>query len=125
MSRPGRRSWQFFPAESRSRKHASGVDVATVTIREEEMRVFIALPLLALAACQVTKDDANDSMTVEYNQDVAENGLEDVGNTAGAIADTVANDVQQAADKVENKADKVDVDVDVKTDGTTADANAN
>jgi hypothetical protein len=89
------------------------------------MRIFMALPLLALAACQVTKDDANDSMTVEYNQDVAENGLEDVGNTAGAIADTVANDVQQAADKVENKADKVDVDVDVKTDGTTADANAN
>ena len=36
--------------------------------------IFIALPLLALAACQVTKDDANDSITVEYNQDVAENG---------------------------------------------------
>ena len=46
------------------------------------MRIFVALPLLALAACQVTKDDANDSVTVEYNQDVAENGIEDAANMA-------------------------------------------
>jgi hypothetical protein len=67
--------------------------------------------LLALAACQVTKDDANDSVTVEYNQDVAENGIEDAANLAGNVAATVANDVEQAADKVEN----TDIDVDVNT----------
>jgi hypothetical protein len=82
------------------------------------MRMILALPLLALAACQVTKDDANDSVTVEYNQDVAENGLEDAANLAGNVAATVANDVEQAADKVEN----TDIDVDVDTN---ANANSN
>ena len=77
------------------------------------MRALIALPLLAMAACQVTKDDANDSVTVEYNQDVAENGLEDAGNLAENVADVIANDVERTADKVENT--NVDVDVDTNT----------
>ena len=80
------------------------------------MRALIALPLLALAACQVTKDDANDSVTVEYNQDVAENGLEDAGNLAENVGGAIANDVDEAADKVEN----TDIDVDVDTDGNKA-----
>ena len=75
------------------------------------MRILTALPLLALAACQVTKDDANDSMTVEYNQDVAEEGLEDAGNLAENVGEAIANDVDQAADKVEN----VEVEVDTNT----------
>ena len=72
------------------------------------MRALLALPLLALAACQVTKDDANDSVTVEYNQDVAENGLEDAGNLAENVGGIIANDVSDAAEKVEN----VEVEVD-------------
>ena len=80
------------------------------------MRALIALPLLALAACQVTKDDANDSVTVEYNQDIAENGLEDAGNLAENVGGIIANDVSEAADKVEN----TDIDVDVDTDGNKA-----
>ena len=72
------------------------------------MRALIALPLLAMAACQVTKDDANDSVTVEYNQDVAENGLEQAGNVAENVGGIIANDVSEAADKVEN----VEVEVD-------------
>ena len=84
------------------------------------MRMFLALPLLALAACQVTTDDKNDQMTIEYNQDVAENGIADAANTAEDLAGKVSNDVQQTADKVENKADNVDVDVDVDTDGNKA-----
>ena len=79
------------------------------------MKIIIALPLLALAACQVTKDDANDSVTVEYNPDLAENGLEAAADFAGNVAGTVANDVEQAADKVENKAENTDIDVDVDT----------
>ncbi|HZB68849.1 MAG TPA: hypothetical protein VE403_00630 [Sphingomicrobium sp.] len=80
------------------------------------MRILIALPLLALAACQVTKDDANDSVTVEYNQDLAENGLEDAGNLAENVGEAIANDVGEAADKIEN----TDVDVDVDTDANKA-----
>lgn len=75
------------------------------------MRALIALPLLAMAACQVTKDDANDSVSVEYNQDVAENGLEDAGNVAEDVGGMIANDVSEAADKVEN----VEVSVDTNT----------
>ena len=74
------------------------------------MRVVIALPLLALAACQVTKDDANDSVSVEYNQDVAENGVAAATNEAGNIAEDIANDVQQSANKVGNKVDEVQAD---------------
>jgi hypothetical protein len=74
------------------------------------MRVVIALPLLALAACQVTKDDANDSVSVEFNQDVAENGVAAATNEAGNIAEDIANDVQQSADKVGNKVDEVRAD---------------
>ena len=75
------------------------------------MRALIALPLLAMAACQVTKDDANDSVTVEYNQDVAENGLEDAGNVAENVGEAIANDVDEAADKAQN----VEVEVDTNT----------
>jgi hypothetical protein len=71
------------------------------------MRLLIALPLLALAACQVTKDDANDSVSVEYNQDVAENGFTAATNEAGNIAEDIANDVEQSADKVGNKVGEI------------------
>ena len=84
------------------------------------MRILLAVPLLALAACQVTTDDQNDTISAEFNQDVAEEGLEDVGNTAENIAGVVVNDVEEAADKVENKAESTDIDVDVDTDGNSA-----
>ena len=80
------------------------------------MRLLLALPLLAMTACQVTKDDANDSVTMEFNQDVAENGLEDAGNLAANVGAAISNDVDRTADKVEN----TDVTVDVDTDGNKA-----
>jgi hypothetical protein len=89
------------------------------------MRSLIVLPLLALAACQVTKDDANDSITAEFNGDIAENGLEDAANFTENLAGAVANDVEQSADKVQNEVGDVDVDVDVDRDGGEANANAN
>ena len=79
------------------------------------MRILIALPaLLALTACQVSKDEANDTVSVTYNEDVAANAAEDVGNTAENVAEAIGNDVQKAADKVEN----TDVDVDVNANAT-------
>ena len=90
------------------------------------MRAAINLPLLTvtLAGCQVSTDDANDSTTVQYNQDLAENVAEDVSNQAGAIAGHIANDVQDAGETVKNEVGDVDVDVDVSRN-TPADANAN
>ena len=77
------------------------------------MRSLIALPLLALGltACQVTKDEANDTITAEFNGDVAENGLSDAGN----LAENVASDVGNEADKIGDKADNVSVEVDTNT----------
>jgi hypothetical protein len=86
------------------------------------------LPVLMLGACQVSKDDANDSATVQYNQDLAENVAADVTSQAGAIAGHISNDVQEAGATVSNEVGKVDVDVDVNRDAgaqANADANAN
>ena len=75
------------------------------------MRIFMALPLLALAACQVSKDEQNDTITATYNEDVAENAASDAGN----FAQDVANDVSNTAEAVGDKAQNVDVDVDLNT----------
>lgn len=74
------------------------------------MRLMIAMPaLLALGACQVSNDDANDTVSVTYNSEVAENAVDDVGNTADNVADAIGNDVKAAGDKIDN------TDVDVST----------
>ena len=46
------------------------------------MRALMMLPMLALAACQVTKDEQNDTISATYNEDLAENAASDVGNFA-------------------------------------------
>ena len=85
------------------------------------MRIALALPLLALAACQVSKGD--NEVSVTYNQDVAENAAADIGNTAENVAADISNDVKATGDKIENKVGNTDVSVnvnrDVKTEDTT------
>ena len=90
------------------------------------MRAAIILPLLTLglAGCQVSTDDANDSTTVQYNQDLAENVAGDVTNQAVAIGGHISNDVKEAGATVKNEVGDVDVDVDVSRD-KPATANAN
>jgi hypothetical protein len=85
------------------------------------MRTLILIPALALAACNVSHSDANDSTTLSYNQDLAENAIDDASNTAGNIAEDIGNDVDRAGDKIENKVGNVDVDID--TDGNDQAAN--
>ena len=75
------------------------------------MRLLITLPILALAACQVSKDDSNGTITAEFNQDVAENAAADVGNFAENVGGAIANEAEDAA----NKAKNVDIDVDTNT----------
>ena len=79
------------------------------------MRALITLPLLALAlaGCKVTKDEANDTITSEFNGDVAENGLSDAATFTENVAADVGNEIDQTADKVRNT--DVDVDVDTNT----------
>jgi hypothetical protein len=82
------------------------------------MRIALAIPLLLLGACQVSKDDTNGTTSVTYNSDVAENAAADVGNTAENIAADIGNDVKATGDKIENKVGNTDVDInaDVKTE---------
>ena len=77
------------------------------------MRILIAVPLLLAAACNVQRDANNDTTTVAFNEDVAANTLEDVGNAAESVGGMIANDVERTADKVQNEVGDVDVDVDV------------
>ena len=83
------------------------------------MRLMISTAaILLLGACQVSKDDANDSVSVTYNEEVAENAAADVANTAENVAEDVANGVDSAGERIAN----TDVDVDVDTN--TQDGNA-
>lgn len=77
------------------------------------MRLLIILPVMTLAACQVSKDSDNGTVTAEFNQDVAENAAADVGNFAENLGNSIANEAEQTADKIENT--DVDVDVDTNT----------
>src|SRR5947209_16533990 len=75
------------------------------------MRIALLLPVLMLAACNVTKD--GNAVTVQYDQNKAQNTAADVGNTAQNIAADISNDVQKTGDKIENKVGNADVDVHV------------
>jgi hypothetical protein len=68
------------------------------------MRIALAIPLLLLGACNVTKD--GNAVTVQYDQNTAENAAADIGNTAQNIAADIGNDVQTTGDKIENKVGK-------------------
>ena len=89
------------------------------------MRIALAVPLLLLGACQVSKDNGNGTMSVTYNSDVAENAASDIGNTAQNIGADIANDVQKTGDKIENKVGNTDVSVKVGKDEKTGNASEN
>lgn len=75
------------------------------------MRILFAVPLLLLGACQVSKDD--NSTTVSFNEDVAANAADDVGNAVEQAGGVIANEAGRAADKVQNEVGDVDLDVNV------------
>ena len=77
------------------------------------MRILFAVPLLALAACNVENDPANDQVTIQCNEEQAQNVAEDVGNTAQGIGQAIANEADETVDKLQNT--DVDVDVDTNT----------
>ena len=73
------------------------------------MRFAIAIPLLLLAACNVTKD--GNSVTVQYDQNTAQHTAADIGNAAQNIGADIANDVQKTGDKIQDKVGNTNVDV--------------
>jgi hypothetical protein len=89
------------------------------------MRIALAIPLLLLGACQVSKDQNNGTTSVTYNSDVAENAASDVGNTAQNIASDIGNDVKATGEKIENKVGNADISVKVDKDEKTGNAAEN
>jgi hypothetical protein len=82
------------------------------------MRILLALPLAALAAgCNVSKE--GNAVTVQYDQNTAENAVADVSNTAENVAADIGNDVKATGDKIENKVGNTDVDMNVNKDVKT------
>ena len=82
------------------------------------MRILFVIPaVFAVAACNVSKD--GNSVTVQYDQNTAENTAADIGNTAQNIAADIGNDVSNTADKVQNKVGDTDVNVTVNKDEKT------
>ena len=81
------------------------------------MRVALAIPLLLLGACNVSKE--GNAVTVQYDQNTAENTAADVGNAAQNIAADIGNDVKKTGDKLENKVGNADIDVKINTDEHT------
>jgi hypothetical protein len=67
------------------------------------MRIFLAIPLLLLGGCNVSKE--GNAVTVQYDQNTAENAAADVANTAENIAADIGNEVEDTTNKVENRTD--------------------
>jgi hypothetical protein len=64
------------------------------------MRIFVLTPLLLLGACNVSTD--NNAVTVQYDQNTAENAAADIGNTAQDMGNAIGNEVDETAAKVNN-----------------------
>ena len=77
---------------------------------------MIAAPLLPLAPATSIATPAT-KRPRSFNEAVAQNTLEDVGETAENIGGAIANEAEQTAEKVENKAGTSDVDVNVTRNG--------
>jgi hypothetical protein len=66
------------------------------------MRTLVLTPLLLLGACNVSTDSGNNSMTVQYDQNLAENTAADIGNTAENMGAAIGNEVDETAAKINN-----------------------
>ena len=78
------------------------------------MRLIFVLPLLAVAACSVDNDAANDQMTLEYNQQRIENAAAATARGARELGSSVRNVAESTGRAIENEVGDIDVDVDVR-----------
>jgi hypothetical protein len=82
------------------------------------MRILIAIPaVLALGACNVSKE--GNAVTVQYDQNTAENTAADVGNTLQNVGNDIGNDVKKTGEKIQNTDVNVKVGSDEHTNTTT------
>ena len=77
------------------------------------MRMILALPLLLVAACAVENDEANDQVTLEFDQDAVENAAGEVGDALEDAGNQIGDAAENAGQAIEEEVDSIDVDVDV------------
>lgn len=78
------------------------------------MRLASALPLLALAACSVDSDSANDQVSVQYNQQRIEAAARATARTARDVGAATGNVAATTGRAIRNEVGDIDVDVDVR-----------
>jgi len=78
------------------------------------VRAILALTFLAVAACDVDSDAANEQVTVEYNKQQIRETAVKAGRTAKEVASGVGNVAATTGRAIRNEVGDVDVDVDVK-----------
>lgn len=90
------------------------------------MRLIFALPLLALAGCDVDNDSANDSVRLEYNEQRIRDAAAATARTAEEVGSSVGNVAVSTGRAVSNEVGDIDVDVDVdRNRNRSGDAAAN
>jgi len=77
------------------------------------MRLIFALPLLALAGCDVSNDSANDQVRFEYNEQAIEDAAAATARTAREVGSGVGNVAVSTGRAIGNEVGDIDVDVDV------------
>jgi len=87
------------------------------------VRPTFLLPLLALAACNVDNDAANDQVRVEYNEQKIEDAASDAARTARDVASGVGNVAAASGRAIKKEVGDIDVDVDVRRDSTAENTN--
>ena len=80
------------------------------------MRIMHAIPLLLAAGCNVSRDEANNTVSMTINEEEAGNDLQNAGNTIQNIAEDVGNEAENLGDKARNTDVDVNVNSDVKTE---------
>ncbi len=78
------------------------------------MRISFALPLLALAACNVDNDAANDKVTLEYNEQRIRDTARATARTAKEVGSAAGNVAASTGRAIKNEVGDIDVDVDVR-----------
>lgn len=89
------------------------------------MRLIFALPLLALAGCDVDNDSANDQVRLEYNQQRIEDAARATARTAKEVGSGVGNVAVSTGRAVSNEVGDIDVDVDVTRNRSRGEAEGN
>ncbi|MET1112352.1 MAG: hypothetical protein ABWX67_12565 [Allosphingosinicella sp.] len=87
------------------------------------MRLIFALPLLALAGCDVDSDSANDQVRIGYNEQKIEDAAAATARAAEEVGESVGNVAADTGRAIEKEVGDIDVDVDVtrnRSNGATA-----